>query len=231
VIDFEQLARAALRHDPYRWAAVDRLFAPADAAALAATFPHDHYKLVAGPDGEKDYRYEARALVPMASDSIAHEEDLREPWQRLARDLLSTAYRAALSSLTGCDLLSAWLEVNVFSYGPSAVLGPHADLPEKIVTHVLYFNTSWNDAAGGCLNVLRAKDAAAVAATISPIAGNSAVIVRSDDSWHAVSRVVDDCRESRRSLTATFYRPGSVSTMWPPGDETPLRDLAATASP
>jgi len=227
VIDVEQLARGTLRTDPYRWAAVDRLFAPADAAALAAVFPRDHYKLVAGPDGEKDYRYEARALVPMGADTTAHAADLREPWQRLAADFLSADYRTALSALTGCDLRTAWLEVNVFHYGPSAVLGPHADLPEKIATHVLYFNTAWDDDAGGCLTILRAKDAGAVAATISPIAGNSAVIVRSDDSWHAVSRVVDDCRESRRSLTATFYRPGSVSTMWPPGDATPLRDSAA----
>jgi len=42
--------------------------------------------------------------------------------------------------------------------------------------------------------------------------------VRSDDSWHAVSRVVKDSHVSRRSLTATFYREGSVSSMWPPGE-------------
>ncbi len=136
MIDVEQLARGTLRTDPYRWAAVDSLFAPADAVALAAAFPRDHYKLVAGPDGEKDYHYEARALVPMGADTIAHAADLREPWQRLAADFLSTAYRTALSALTGCDLLTAWLE-------------------------------------------------------------------------------------------ATFYRPGSVSTMWPPGDATPLRDSVA----
>ena len=61
-----------------------------------------------------------------------------------------------------------------------------------------------------------------VAAEVDPIVGNSAVVVRSENSWHAVSRVVKGCRLSRRSLTATFYREGSVSTMWPPGDKTPL---------
>ena len=38
---------------------------------------------------------------------------------------------------------------------------------------------------------------------VSPLVGNSAVLVRSDDSWHAVSRVAEHCRLSRRSLTAT----------------------------
>lgn len=47
-----------------------------------------------------------------------------------------------------------------------------------------------------------------------------------DRPEHAVTPVVKNCRLSRRSLTATFYHPGSVSTMWPPGDATPLHDYA-----
>jgi hypothetical protein len=52
--------------------------------------------------------------------------------------------------------------------------------------------------------------------------GNSVVLVRSEQSWHAVSRVVSDCRASRRSVTVPFYSPGSVSTMWPPGTRSRL---------
>jgi hypothetical protein len=63
-----------------------------------------------------------------------------------------------------------------------------------------------------------------VVKVVPPVVGNSAVLVRSENSWHAVSRVRDGCRTSRRSLTVTFYRPGSPSTMWPEGDETPLHD-------
>ena len=59
---------------------------------------------------------------------------------------------------------------------------------------------------------------------IRPVVGNSAVIVRSDDSWHAVDPVVADGRLSRRSVTVTFHAPGSVSSMWPRGDPSPLID-------
>jgi hypothetical protein len=65
-----------------------------------------------------------------------------------------------------------------------------------------------------------------VSAEIPPVVGNSAVLVRSETSWHAVSRVVDDSSTSRRSVTVTFYKPGSVSTMWPPGEEPALHRYA-----
>ena len=151
-------------------------------------------------------------------------------WLALAEDLLSPAYREALSTLTGHDLGAVPLEVNVFHYGPGASLGPHLDLRDKLVTHVLYFNPSWNVEDGGCLTVLRSGDAADVAAEVAPTIGNSAVLVRSDKSWHAVSRVVNGCSESRRSMTVTFYRPGSVSTMWPPNDKTPLHRYDPTGA-
>jgi Rps23 Pro-64 3,4-dihydroxylase Tpa1-like proline 4-hydroxylase len=128
-----------------------------------------------------------------------------------------------MSLLTGCDLTIVPMEVNVFHYGPGGSLGPHPDLPDKLVSHILYFNPSWDRQYGGCLNILRSADMADTAAEIAPIVGNSVVLVRSDDSWHAVSRVADGCPWSRRSITVTFYRHGSVSTMWPPDDLTPLR--------
>lgn len=227
MIDLTQIARHTLQTQPYAWAAVGNLFAPRDASNLAATFPCDHFKSVVGYGGEKDYEYEARALIPMGAETIAYPEELSAAWLSLAHDLLAPAYRAALSLLTGRDLTTAPLEVNVFHYGPGACLGPHPDLADKIVTHVLYFNQSWNRADGGCLNILRSADAADMAAEVLPIVGNSVVLVRSENSWHAVSRVVDGCHRSRRSLTATFYQHGSVSTMWPPGDTTPLHNYSA----
>jgi hypothetical protein len=223
MIDFTQFARQTLQTQPYDWAAVINLFSRRDAAALAASFPCDHFKRVEGRGGEKDYEYEARVLIAMGADAVSYSEALSAAWIALANDLLSPAYRVALSLLTGCDLRSAPMEVNVFHYGPQACLGPHPDLQDKVVTHVLYFNKAWDRANGGCLTILRSADQTDVAAEIMPTVGNSAVLVRSERSWHAVPRVDSNCRTSRRSLTATFYRPGSVSTLWPPGDTTPLR--------
>lgn len=228
MIDWSRFAQQSLQTHPYQWAVIDRLYAPEDAAALAKTFPRDHFKRLSDYGGEKDFEYESRELIGMGASSVSRADRLSNSWQAMANDLLSREYRAAMSALIGVDLGDAPLEVNVFHYPPGGSLGPHPDLRDKIVTHVLYFNESWNDADGGCLTILGSSDAADVVATVSPIVGNSAILVRSDHSWHAVTPVVRSCRSSRRSLTATFYRPGSISTMWPPGDNPQLHDYPAS---
>ena len=224
MINWTSISQHALEIEPYRWAVISGLYASAEAAALAATFPRDHFKRLSDYGGEKDFEYESRELVAMGAGAISRPERLSRTWRTLAGNLLSPEYRAAVSALIGVDLSSAPLEVNVFHYPAGGSLGPHLDLRDKIVTHVLYFNETWNDADGGCLTILRSSNAGDVVASISPVVGNSAVLVRSENSWHAVTPVVEKCRDSRRSLTATFYHPGSISTMWPPGDKAALHD-------
>jgi Rps23 Pro-64 3,4-dihydroxylase Tpa1-like proline 4-hydroxylase len=229
VIDLARLASHTMETEPFRWAFIDRLFSESNAAALSATFPRDRFKTVKGHDGEKDYEYVSRSLVHMGADQPTHAEGLSPAWRTLAEDLLSVEYRAALSRLTGHDLSTAPMEVNVVHYGPGAWLGPHLDLREKVVTHVLYFNDEWDPARGGCLNILRSSNPADLHATIPPVVGNSVLLVRSNTSWHSVSRVAADCQTSRRSVNVIFHLPGSVSTMWPPGKTPALHDLEPAA--
>jgi Rps23 Pro-64 3,4-dihydroxylase Tpa1-like proline 4-hydroxylase len=224
MIDLERIASRSLSSDPYKWAFIDSVFTPADAATLVNTFPRDHFKTVKGYDGEKGYEYEARSLIAMGANVATHDDALSPAWQNLAVALVSPGYRKVMSRLTGLELENLPIEVNLFHYGKSAWLGPHVDLEDKLVTHVFYFNESWEESDGGCLAILRGGDMGQVAQLIPPIVGNSAVLVRSTKSWHAVTRVRDDCRVSRRSLALTFYRPGSASTMWPDGDKTPLHN-------
>jgi SM-20-related protein len=222
MLDLTKIARRSLEVHPFSWAEIGDLYAPKAAAALAATYPRDHFKTVSGHDGEKEYLYESRALLKLGEETVAHGDELSDAWRELAGDLLSPEYRITLSLLTGYDLTAVPIEANVYHYGPGASLGPHLDLPAKLVTHVLYFNGSWNPEEGGCLSILRSGNEDDLATRVLPLVGNSAVLVRSDRSWHAVQRVVPGCRKSRRSVTVTFYRPGSVSPMWPAGDTTPL---------
>jgi Rps23 Pro-64 3,4-dihydroxylase Tpa1-like proline 4-hydroxylase len=223
-INIDRIAKSQLEHEPYEWTMIDELFNPFEAAEISRTYPCDHYKTVRGYDGEKGYQYEARLLVPMGEKEVAHSEKLSPVWQQLAHDLLSDEYRRAMSELTGIDLSSAPMEINIFHYGQGAWLGPHVDLKEKIVTHVLYFNSDWDTRDGGCLAILGSKNIDDLVFMIPPIIGNSSVLVRSNQSWHAVLPISEKCKTSRRSMTITFYRPNSISTMWPPGDLTPLHE-------
>lgn len=224
IIDWGAIDKQNLETEPFEWAFVNGLYSPIDAKSLADTFPHDNFKTVKGYDGEKGYEYEARALIHMHANEVHAADRLSDSWRRLAEDLLSPAYRAAMTRLTGRDLMTAPMEAYVCHYGPGAWLGPHLDLKDKILTHVFYFNWSWNNADGGCLDVLGSADMSDIVSEIAPTVGNSSVLIRSDRSWHSVSRVVEGCRHSRRSMNVIFYHPGSVSTMWPPGESAPLHD-------
>ena len=215
-----------MRDEPYRWAAIEGLFAAEDAAALADSFPRDKFRDVAGYDGEKGYRYAARSLIHMGASAPSHPRGLDPLWLALAEDLLSPEYRDALAAASGLDLASAEMEANVIHYGAGAWLGPHVDLEEKILTHILYFNSDWDPCDGGCLNILRSRDPDDKVAEIVPLVGNSSLVVRSDRSWHSVSPVSRGCTTSRRSLNVIFHLPGSVSTMWPTRARVRLRDYA-----
>jgi len=223
-MDIKQIGNHRLEMNPYQWAMIDRLFAPQEALDLTTSYPHDHYKTVDGYDGEKGYQYEVRSLIPMGEKKISFPKALSPSWIGLANDLLSDEYRRAMSELTGIDLSNAPMEVNLFHYGKGAWMGPHVDLKEKIVTHVLYFNSEWDLKHGGCLAILNSKNMDDYAYLIPPIVGNSSVLVRSNSSWHAVLPIAKDCKSSRRSMTVTFYHPHSVSTMWPPHERPKLHD-------
>lgn len=229
IIRMPRLFRGELQTDPFEWALVDGLFDPADAAALVATFPRDHFATIESYGGEKDYSYEARSLVPMGADAAFCPETLSPAWRRLAADFVSPAYRAALSALTGTDLTDHPLEVNISHYGPHGHLGAHTDLPEKVVTSVMYFNDGWDPADGGCLELLRSSDPADIVTIVPPQVGNCVVFTRSHRSWHAVGAVQPSAPRSRRSLTAVFHKPGSTSSMWPADNMPEMHDYTGPA--
>jgi SM-20-related protein len=222
MIDLTAFERTSLYHEPYIWAPVPGMFSPRDASSLVASYPSDSFKTVSGYDGEKGYEYEARSLVAMGTSEPSHPGHLKSAWRKLAQDLVSPEYRAAIAKLTGCDLTQAAIEANLFHYGVGAWMGPHVDLKDKIVTHILYFNDTRAGEHGGYFRVLRSADPNDVFTEVPPVVGNSVVVVRSDRSWHMVSQVTEASSVSRRSVTVTFYRPGSISTMWPPGDQPSL---------
>jgi SM-20-related protein len=51
MLDLARLERQTLKTEPYEYAFADGVFSPDAAAALAATYPRDHFKTVRGDDG------------------------------------------------------------------------------------------------------------------------------------------------------------------------------------
>ncbi len=176
------------------------------------------------------YRYDARPFVAFGGNEVLFADHLSAEWRELGQQLASPAHREALGSLIGLDLSDAPFEANLFHYGPRYLLEPHCDLPDKIVTHVLYFNEAWDPADGGCLRILRSSNSDDLATEVTPLVGSSVVLVRSESSWHGVPAVRPGVAQSRRSLTATFCRPGSRSTLFPEGEDYRLTTVGPNGS-
>lgn len=217
VLALDTIRSARLEVDPYAWCRVGPLFEPAVAAALSRHFPLADAEPREGSDRHRSWRYIVRPLVAMGGSSAARPAGLDRAWRQLAAELAGPGYREAVSTLTGVDLTDLVVESNVFSYPAGSFQEPHPDLPEKVVTHVMWFNDGWRAEYGGCLRILRSNDEADVAHELLPELGWSAVFVRSARSWHSVTRIADDAPSDRRAVVTTFYRPGSISTMFPPG--------------
>ena len=97
MLRIDRVEGKVLEKEPYGWAFIDQLFAPGDAAKLAASFPRDQFKTIAGYDGEKGYQYEARSLIHMGAHAASFAPGLSPAWRELAADLLSPAYRSAMA--------------------------------------------------------------------------------------------------------------------------------------
>jgi hypothetical protein len=209
------LERSGLDETPFPHSVVEGLLADDVLRRLAAQFPTSGWHERAGDDGEKSWHNQVLNLVTLGREANADRTALTGPWGELARALLSDQYRRAVSHHTGVDLEAASIDANLFLYGSDEWLGPHLDLASKIVTHVIYFNSDWRPDYGGCLRILRSKDASDCHREILPTLGRSVFLVRTDHSWHEVRRVTAASARPRRSVQITFWSPGSELAMGP----------------
>ncbi len=215
LLDLARLRSATLNRYPFEWAYIEESFkSPQGGVELLETFPRKDFWHIRGGDGEKFSDYAARPLVTLGATHPAALAPLAPAWRKLVADLLSREYREALSELTGRDLADALMEASIWRWDRDAQLGPHKDLPDKILTHVIYLASEWDVSRGGCLRILNSADENAVAAELVPRLGTASVLVRSDRSWHSVTPVTAKATEPRRNVIVTWFLPGSRSPVW-----------------
>src|SRR5262245_17462381 len=113
-----------------------------------------------------------------------------------------------MGTMLGEDVGGCGVEASLFSYGAGDFLGAHRDLPAKLASLIVYLNDGGFDrATGGCLRILRSGDDEDVEAELEPVPGNAALIVRSNRSWHAVSRIDDAAPGTRIGFQVVLWRP------------------------
>lgn len=229
LLDLAALAPGVTQEEPYRWAELRHAVKPEHAGTLRRTFPRTGFWDLSRHDGEKYMRFLIRPLVPLGTGRPVLAESLDPPWRAFVAELLSPAYRESCEQALGLSLDGASLEVSAWRWGADAELGAHVDIPRKIASQVFYFNDEWDPAWGGCLRILRSADEEDVFAELAPTLGSASVIVRSENSWHAVPRVRDEAAGPRLSVVATWQHPGTDSPFWTIGEDGCVRCHAAGA--
>jgi Rps23 Pro-64 3,4-dihydroxylase Tpa1-like proline 4-hydroxylase len=143
----------------------------------------------------------------MADERITHNTGhLSNVWQQLIEELWSDSYRAALSEMSGLELNNCGMDIGFRRYSSGHWHCPHTDEPNKILTHLLFFNQQWALGWGGCLRILNNSQPESLFQDILPISDYSVVIVRSENSWHMVSPVSASAPESRLAVRVAFFR-------------------------
>lgn len=155
--------------------------------------------------------------VPSEGKGIVKLKDLPITWQFFLNELeTSTVYRSFIQSLLGVSdyrVRYAWH----IGFNGSEV-SPHIDSPDKIGTHILYFNTSedWNADWGGSTLVLGEKQNAALNPDFSDfkitlptqtVDNHSFLFKNAPNGWHGVEPLT--CPESayRRLFNVIFEFP------------------------
>lgn len=209
MIDYGRYQLAKLNPDPWPWLCFTDLLPSKTMHTLCESFPVDGFVLRNG--GPTDpYRTLGRRLVHLGVKTIADQSDLDPMWISFCESLMCDDYHTALSNLTGIDLAQAGMQVSIYRNDPSCWLPAHTDDPPKLVTQTFYFNEGWAPRFGGELLLLGSQNEEDVVERIAPDARHSAILVRTENAWHAVlprdrSAVVDSTWYERRSMVVQFF--------------------------
>lgn len=195
------LRASALRLEPWPHCYLPAALPPAVAADIEAGFGQVDLRSVEGVDRAKTYRMHTRRV------DLTGDVALPSPtWRHLIDALLDNRYRAAVSELTGVPLDDTDLTIDLWEYRDGDWLAPHVDKPEKTVTQLFYFCQDWSPEVGGHLLILDGADTQdRPHERLRPTTGASAVLVRSDSSWHAVE-AARGTSASRCSIAVTFWQ-------------------------
>jgi Rps23 Pro-64 3,4-dihydroxylase Tpa1-like proline 4-hydroxylase len=201
----ERVRSARLITSPWSFSYLDEALPPDLATRLPRLFGELDLIACERQDGQKTYRF-----LTAAFDAASRVSDT------LCMDLLdflrSDEYRTLISDLTGVALEGCRCTLSFWEYQGGDWLSPHVDKSDKLVTQIFYLTESWKDGEGGRLLILTDSDPESVVHALPPRLGSSAVIVRSEDSWHAVERMPPGAAP-RKSLTVTFWSDEPDSTM------------------
>ena len=82
--------------------------------------------------------------------------------------LISDRYIGAVEELAGRSLKGTLLNVRICSQASGCPIPPHTDLPNRVVTQIIYLTPDWRSSWRGEIDILRSADPEDVAESLAP---------------------------------------------------------------
>ncbi|HLO84999.1 MAG TPA: 2OG-Fe(II) oxygenase family protein [Nostocaceae cyanobacterium] len=224
MLNLNAIHKTKMQQIPYNYAVIENLLPQESCLQLAANFPQADFHLSQGEGysylwsemlaNNQDINLISK-LGKQWSERIAegrlhsHLSHLSSIWQQLITELWQPAYREALTEMTGLNLKDCPMLINFRRYNSGDQHRPHTDEPNKILTHLIFFNQYWPLDWGGCLRILTDSQPESIHQDIPPLHHLSAVIVRSSQSWHTVTKITTSAASCRLALRIVFFKPSN----------------------
>jgi hypothetical protein len=161
-VDYDALASAPLRTDPYPFVIAEGVIASDRAADVEADFP----------------QMDKPGSIPVA------KLEYGPAFAEFVEELKSDRFRAAMAEKFGVDLTGK--EILVTARGQMRITDGniHTDTPEKLITILIYFNRDWPDRRSA-LRILRGgDDLENYVEEARPLLGTMVAFKVTDNCWH-----------------------------------------------
>ncbi len=227
MLNFQFIRTTAMQKVPYNWALIKNLLSTEASLELAASFPHEEFHLSEGEGHGYSWgkmlassediplmlkssarRWRQRMAQGRLTSDLGH---LSNVWRQLIEGLWTDSYRTAIAEMSGLELKDCLMDIGFRRYHLGQLHSPHTDEPNKVLTHLLFFNQQWSVDWGGCLRILKDSQPESVFQDILPLSDSSVAIMRSDNSWHMVTPLTGPVSECRLALRVAFFRNDRLS--------------------
>ena len=188
IFDFDKLGALKLQEVPFRYLVHDAsILDPEILEKLCEDFPE----------------------TPKVGHNDAKDLKVGAEWKAFTEEIYSPAYRKAMERITGLQLSGYEVGIGIRRLSKLSHGAPHADVPRKKVTHLIYFNQEWPFTTGR-LRVLRSKNLEDVHETITPLKGTGLIFVVSQNSFHGF----EPFEGIRKAIQINFEKTGFFSKLF-----------------
>ncbi|MEH2298160.1 MAG: 2OG-Fe(II) oxygenase [Nostoc sp.] len=228
MLNFQSILTTAMQKAQLYGALIKNLLSTEASLELAVSFPYEEFRLSEGEGygyswGKMLATSEDISLMLKSSDNRWRQRmeqgrltydlgHLSNVWQQLIEGLWTDSYRAAIAEMSGLELNNCVMDIGFRQYKLGQLHHPHTDEPNKVLTHLLFFNQQWSEDWGGCLRILKDSQPESAFQDILPLSDSSVVIVRSNNSWHMVTPLTCPVSECRLALRVAFFQNGRLTS-------------------